>query len=99
MKTLVIAGKNTRALGAWDHGKMELNTHLCTPVVSIRANSMRGDQLWWLHGARRLCSRFLVDGSLGRETARRLTSFCHWLIDCPCVSNRTLAGSWQAVDR
>ena len=42
---------------------------------------MRGDWLWWLSGAMRLCSKLLLCRSLGRETARRLTRFFHWLIN------------------
>ena len=33
---------------------------------------------------------FLRTESLGRETARRLMSFCHWLIDHPHVCGRKL---------
>ena len=34
--------------------------------------------------------RLLARRSLGRETARRLTSFCHWLISRPHVRGRKL---------
>ena len=40
--------------------------------------------------SRRLYSWLLAHGSLGREMARRLTSFCHWLISCPRVCGRKL---------
>ena len=69
---------------------MALDTHLCSPGVSERAGSERGVWLWWLRGARRLCSWLLARGSLGREAARTLTSFCHWLIGRPRVGGRKL---------
>ena len=42
----------TAPLGMQDWSKMALDTHLCSPVVSERASSERGDWLWWLCGAR-----------------------------------------------
>ena len=59
----------------WDRSEMALGTHLRSPEVSERASSARSDWLSWLRGARRLCSWFLARGRLGRETAKRLTSF------------------------
>ena len=52
--TALPTGKSTRPLGAPDRSEMALDTHLCSPVVSERASSARGDWLWWLRGARRL---------------------------------------------
>ena len=71
--------------------EMALDTHLCSLVVKERTSSARGDWLWWLRGARQLC--FLMCSSLGRETARRLMSFCHWLIGRPHV----VVGSWKCT--
>ena len=49
-------GESTGPLGAREGSEMALDTRLCSPVVSERASSERGDWLWWLRGARRLCS-------------------------------------------
>ena len=44
-------GKSTRPLGVRDRSEMALDTHLCSPVVSERASTARGDWLWWLRVA------------------------------------------------
>ena len=92
LMTTLPARKNTRPLGL--QSKMALDAHLCPLVVSERASSARGNWLWWLLGARRLCSYIIVasyaHGILGREMARRLMIFCHSLISCPRVYGRKL---------
>ena len=39
-------GKSTRLLGMWDQSEMELDTQLCSLVVSESTSSTRDDWLW-----------------------------------------------------
>ena len=42
-----LRGKSiSRPLGVRDQSEVVLDTHLCSPVVSERASSARGDWLW-----------------------------------------------------
>ena len=43
LTTALPTGKSTMPLDVRDRSKMALDTHLCSPVVSDRASSARGD--------------------------------------------------------
>ena len=48
LKVFAIApptGKSTRVLGTWDRSEMELDTHLCTLVFSVRATLLKMEHL------------------------------------------------------